>query len=102
MLAALDANRPPSVVQDGRPTRRVLMGGAYAVAAGLTALSVALGSSPNLSGALGPASPLVLSFLGLGFLIVVALGALLGWRLLRLLGAQSSDAGARLHLRFVA
>jgi len=78
------------------------MGGAYAVAAGLTAVSVALGSSPNLSGALGPASPLVLTFLGLGFLIVVALGALLGWRLLRLLGAQSSDAGARLHLRFVA
>ncbi len=78
------------------------MGGAYAVAAILTALSVALGSSPNLSGALGPASPLVLTFLSLGFLIVVALGALLGWRLLRLLGAQSSDAGARLHLRFVA
>jgi two-component system nitrogen regulation sensor histidine kinase NtrY len=102
MLAALDANPPPPVVQDGRPARRVLMGGAYAVAAGLTAVSVALGSSPNLSGALGPASPLVLTFLGLGFLIVVALGALLGWRLLRLLGAQSSDAGARLHLRFVA
>jgi two-component system nitrogen regulation sensor histidine kinase NtrY len=102
MLAALDASPPSSAVQDGRPAHRVLMGGAYAVAAGLTAVSVALGSSPNLSGALGPASPLVLSFLGLGFLIVVALGALLGWRLLRLLGAQSSDAGARLHLRFVA
>ncbi len=102
MLAEHFANPSSSVVQDERPARRVLMGGAYAVAAVLTALSVALGSSPNLSGALGPASPLVLSFLGLGFLIVVALGALLGWRLLRLLGAQSSDAGARLHLRFVA
>ena len=78
------------------------MGAAYALAAVLTAVSVALGSSPNLSGALGPASPLVLTFLGLGFILVVALGALLGWRMLRLLGAQSSDAGARLHLRFVA
>jgi two-component system nitrogen regulation sensor histidine kinase NtrY len=102
MLAGLDANPATRVVQEGRPARPVLMGGAYAVAAGLTAVSVALGSSPNLSGALGPASPLVLTFLSLGFLIVVALGALLGWRLLRLLGAQSNDAGARLHLRFVA
>ena len=78
------------------------MGGGYALAAALTAISVALGSSPNLSGALGPASPLVLTFLGLGFLLLAALGALLAWRVLRLLGAQSSDAGARLHLRFVA
>jgi two-component system, NtrC family, nitrogen regulation sensor histidine kinase NtrY len=81
---------------------RLLMGGAYALAAALTAISVALGSSPTLSGALGPASPLVLTFLGLGFLLIASLGALLAWRMLRLLGAQSSDAGARLHLRFVA
>ncbi len=78
------------------------MGLAYGLAAVLTALSVALGSSPSLSGALGPASPLVLSFLGLGFLLVLSIGALLGWRMLRLLGEGSSDAGARLHLRFVA
>lgn len=80
----------------------LLMGGGYALAAAFTAISVFLGSSPNLSGALGPASPLVLAFLGLGFLLIAALGALLAWRLLRLLGARSSDAGARLHLRFVA
>ncbi len=78
------------------------MGGGYALAAALTAVSVALGSSPNLSGALGPASPLVLTFLGLGFLLIAALGALLAWRVLRLLEARSSDAGVRLHLRFVA
>jgi len=80
----------------------LLMGGGYALAAALTAISVFLGSSPNLSGALGPASPLVLAFLGLGFLLIAALGSFLAWRLLRLFGAQSSDAGARLHLRFVA
>ena len=81
---------------------RLMMGGGYALAAALTAASVALGSSPNLIGPLGPASPLVLILLGLGFVLIVALAGVLGWRLLRLLGARSSDAGARLHLRFVA
>jgi two-component system nitrogen regulation sensor histidine kinase NtrY len=78
------------------------MGGCYALAAALTGASVALGSSPTLSGALGPASPLVLTLLGLGFVLVLFLAGVLVWRLLRLLSAQSSDAGARLHLRFVA
>ena len=85
-----------------RPTGRLAMGMTYAVATALTAVSVALGSSPNISGALGPASPIVLSCLGLAFLLVSLLGVVLGWRMLRLLGAQTSDAGARLHLRFVA
>ncbi len=78
------------------------MGIAYALATALTAVSVALGSSPNTSGALGPASPIVLTCLGLVFVLVAVLGVVLGWRMLRLLGAQNSDAGARLHLRFVA
>ncbi len=78
------------------------MGIAYALATALTAVSVALGSSPNTSGALGPASPIVLTCLGLVFVLVSVLGIVLGWRMLRLLGAQNSDAGARLHLRFVA
>lgn len=101
MSAALPENQPPPAADTKRSIGRVLIGTAYALAVGLTAVSVALGSSPNLSGALGPASPMVLILLGLAFLIVVVLGALLAWRLLRLLGAQSSDAGARLHLRFV-
>ncbi|MEO8813036.1 MAG: PAS domain-containing sensor histidine kinase [Caulobacteraceae bacterium] len=78
------------------------MGVGYGLAAALTAASVFLGASPRLSGVLGPASPLVLTLLGLGFILILALAALLGWRLLQLLGARSSDAGARLHLRFVA
>ncbi|MEP6968430.1 MAG: PAS domain-containing sensor histidine kinase, partial [Pseudomonadota bacterium] len=81
---------------------RLAMGGCYALAAALTAVSVALGSSPTLSGALGPASPLVLTLLGLGFVLTASLAALLGWRLLGLISARSRDAGARLHLRFVA
>lgn len=81
---------------------RWLMGGAYVLAASLTATSVGLGSSPNLIGPMGPASPIVLALMGLGFVLILALAAVLTWRLLRLLGERSRDAGARLHLRFVA
>ena len=81
---------------------RLFMGGVYFLAFALAALSVALGSSPSLTGALGPASPLVLSLLGVGFVLIAILAVVLSWRMLRLLRAQSSDAGARLHLRFVA
>jgi len=78
------------------------MGGCYGAAAVCSTLAVALGSSPSLTGALGPASPIVLTLLGLGFVMISGPAALLAWRMLTLLSAQSRDAGARLHLRFVA
>ncbi len=81
---------------------RLVMGGCFALATVLTAVSVTLGSSPTLSGALGPASPVVLTLLVIGFVLILTLAALLAWRLFGLVSAQSSDAGARLHLRFVA
>jgi len=81
---------------------RAAFGVGYAASAILTAASVALASSPGSSGALGPASPAVLALLGVGLVIIGALAATMGWRVLRLFKAQSSDAGARLHLRFVA
>lgn len=68
----------------------------------LTAASVFLGTSPTLSGVLGPASPVVLTLIAGGYFLILTLAALLGWRLLRLLSVRSRDAGARLHLRFVA
>jgi two-component system nitrogen regulation sensor histidine kinase NtrY len=77
------------------------MGGCFALATLLTAISVTLGSSPTLSGPLGPASPVVLTLLVIGFVLILTLAALLAWRLFGLVHAQSSDAGARLHLRFV-
>lgn len=83
------------------PASRLLLGGAFVVTAGVTAISLALAASPTLSGPLGPASPIVLSLLGLGLLLILGLGAVLVWRLVALVSAQSSDAGARLHLRFV-
>jgi len=81
---------------------RLLMGGCFGLATLLTAISVTLGSSPTLSGALGPASPFVLTLLAIGFVLILTLATLLAVRLFGLVNAQSSDAGARLHLRFVA
>jgi len=78
------------------------IGAGFAVSVVVTAAAVGLGSSPSLSGPLGPASPLVLALLWLNFTLIVGLGLLVGRRLLRLVGDQTGDAGARLHLRFVA
>ena len=80
----------------------LVMGVGYAAAAMLTVASVALGSSPALMGPLGPASPFVLALLILDLLLLAALGAILGIRVLRIIGARATDPGARLHLRFVA
>jgi two-component system nitrogen regulation sensor histidine kinase NtrY len=74
----------------------------YAAAATLAAAAVGLGSSPSLSGPLGPASPTVLTLIGVNLILIAALGAATVWRLLRLAGHRAADAGARLHLRFVA
>src|SRR5579864_1214069 len=73
----------------------------YAISATLTAAAIGLGSSPSLSGPLGPASPLVLTLLGANLALILALGGLIGWRVRRLIGDRPADAGARLHLRFV-
>jgi two-component system nitrogen regulation sensor histidine kinase NtrY len=81
---------------------RAVLGGCLGLAACLTAASLGVGSTPSLSGALGPASPVVLTLLALGLALILALAGMLAWRLARLAGAQSRDAGARLHLRFVA
>ena len=89
------------MVGNGVVGARLATAVAFAVAAALTATSVVLGSSPTLSGALGPASPVVLTLLVLGFIMILVVAGVLSWRLVRLVSAQSSDAGARLHLRFV-
>jgi two-component system nitrogen regulation sensor histidine kinase NtrY len=77
------------------------MGAGFLLTTIVTLVAVVLGSSPDVSGPLGPASPGVLTLLGLGAILLGGMGALLGWRLLRLVLAQARDAGARLHLRFV-
>ena len=86
---------------DKLETRPFLVGG-LVISVCLVAAAFGLGSSPSLAGPLGPASPLVLTLLGVNFVLIVALGALVAWRVVRLASEQTGDAGARLHLRFVA
>ncbi len=78
-----------------------LMGGCYAVALALTGVAIFLGTSPTLTGPLGPASPLVLALLALGAAVLVPPAAGLVRRMVRLLRARERDVGARLHLRFI-
>ena len=51
---------------------RLVLGICYTLAAILTALAVALGSSPSLSGPLGPASPVVISSIIFGWMSELA------------------------------
>jgi len=80
---------------------RLVIGTGYAVSGALTAAAVGLGSSPSLSGPLGPASQLVLTLLWIDLALMLGLGALIVWRTMRLVAGQPEDPGARLHLRFV-
>ncbi len=81
---------------------RYLLGGGYILAFILTSVGVALASSPPATGPLGPASTVVLVVLGFNLVLILALAALVGWRVLGMLGGSPDEAGARLHLRFVA
>ncbi|HEY1559700.1 MAG TPA: PAS domain-containing sensor histidine kinase [Caulobacteraceae bacterium] len=90
----------PTVPRDLLSSRG-LMGGCYAATMALTGLAVFLGTSPTLTGPLGPASPVVLALLALGAAALILPTAGLVRRMVRLLRARERDAGARLHLRFV-
>jgi two-component system, NtrC family, nitrogen regulation sensor histidine kinase NtrY len=85
---------------DKLETRPLLWAG-FVVSVSLATAAVGLGSSPSLAGPLGPASPLVLTLLGINFIVILGLGGLMVWRVVRLAREQTGDAGARLHLRFV-
>ncbi|HTX47834.1 MAG TPA: PAS domain-containing sensor histidine kinase [Caulobacteraceae bacterium] len=78
-----------------------VIGLGYAVSGVLTAAAIGLGSSPSLSGPLGPASELVTSLLWADLILMMGLGALIVRRTLRLVSLRADDPGARLHLRFV-
>ena len=92
-----------SVVWWGDPNRsRYLLGGGYTLAFILTATGVGLASSLPATGPLGPASTVVLAVLGLNLVLILALAALVGWRVISILGRSPDEAGARLHLRFIA
>ncbi|MBC7668737.1 ATP-binding protein [Caulobacter sp. DWR2-3-1b2] len=104
----------PSVLEfEGPPTRfsrawwrellrsRFTLGGAYGLAVALTATAVGLASSPPTTGPIGPATTVILAVLGFNLALILCVAGIVGWRLLDLVDARASDAGARLHLRFV-
>ncbi|HVK41506.1 MAG TPA: PAS domain-containing sensor histidine kinase, partial [Phenylobacterium sp.] len=80
---------------------RYVLGGGYALAALLTAVAILLAASPPETGPLAPASKNILAILGLNLVLILALAAQVGFRIMSLLKARSSDPAARLHLRFV-
>jgi two-component system nitrogen regulation sensor histidine kinase NtrY len=85
-----------------RMTSRYGLGAGYAIAAILTAVAVWMASSAPVTGPVGPASHTILAILSLNLVLIGALAALAGWRVFQLVAARGRDAGARLHLRFVA
>jgi two-component system nitrogen regulation sensor histidine kinase NtrY len=80
---------------------RYLIGGGYALAVILTVAGVALASSPPRADAIGAASTVILVVLGFNLVLILGVAAVVGLRLYELIDARASDAGARLHLRFV-
>ena len=85
-----------------RLTSRYGLGAGYALAAFLTAIAVWMASSAPVTGPVGPPSRTILIILGLNLVLIGALAGLAGWRVFQLVAARGRDAGARLHLRFVA
>jgi two-component system nitrogen regulation sensor histidine kinase NtrY len=80
---------------------RVVLGCAYGLAATLTGIAIFLAARPPERGPLGPASDLVLTVLALNLVLILALTGVVALRFFALFNARYSDAGARLHLRFV-
>ncbi|MFY8142675.1 MAG: ATP-binding protein [Caulobacter sp.] len=80
---------------------RYLIGGGYALAVILTVAGVALASSPPRTDSIGAASTVILVVLGFNLVLILGVATVVGLRLYELIDARASDAGARLHLRFV-
>jgi two-component system nitrogen regulation sensor histidine kinase NtrY len=80
---------------------RVVLGIGYGVAVLLTGVAILLAASPPETGPIGPASRLILTVLVLNLVLILALTTVVALRLAALVNARRSDAGARLHLRFV-
>ncbi|HWT52313.1 MAG TPA: PAS domain-containing sensor histidine kinase, partial [Caulobacter sp.] len=80
---------------------RYLTGGCYALAVILTVAGVALASSPPKTDSISTASTVILVVLSFNLVLIFGVATVVGLRLYDLIDARASDAGARLHLRFV-
>jgi two-component system nitrogen regulation sensor histidine kinase NtrY len=78
-----------------------VLGVGYGLAAALTGVAILLAASPPETGPLGPASQPILAVLSLNLVLILAITTVMALRFAVLLKARESDAGARLHLRFV-
>ncbi len=87
----------------GKPGPRIVLGAGYAIAFVVTAVTVYLSSTraPPV-GFAGLASRTILTIVLANLVLILALVAAAGWSVVRLIGEQSRDAGAKLHLRFVS
>lgn len=95
--SAIDADRTvPVKARGGAP----LVAVAYGLAVAVTAAAITLAAWAPGAGALADRSRLVIGLLGLNLVLILALAALMGWRVMRLFAARR-DPGVRLHLRFV-
>ena len=102
-VRSADPAKPTPAPPDDGTVSRVnsgLFGLGWGLAAAITALAVYLASAPG-AGPVGPASNRVLLILAMNLLLIGALLAAAGWRVLKLVWERSRNAGARLHLRFV-
>jgi len=80
---------------------RLVRGICFGIAAALTILAILLALSPPAQGPLGPITRGILMVLGLNMVLILVLVGAVGLQVLELLEARSTDAGARLHVRFV-
>jgi two-component system nitrogen regulation sensor histidine kinase NtrY len=73
----------------------------YVVAAILTFASVYLSTRAPGPGPTGPTSRTILAVVLANLVLILALAASVGWRVVHILRARSQDAGARLQLRYM-
>jgi two-component system nitrogen regulation sensor histidine kinase NtrY len=73
----------------------------YVVAFVLTLAAIYLSTRAPGTGPIGPASRTILEVVLGNLVLILLLAAAVGWNVVRLIGEQARDAGARLHLRFV-
>jgi two-component system nitrogen regulation sensor histidine kinase NtrY len=79
----------------------VILGFGYVVAVLLTIAAVYFSTRAPGAGRAGPASRIVLTAVLCNLVLILALAAAVGWRVLKMLRERGRDAGARLHVRFV-
>ena len=94
----------PSLLErwPGPGRARALFGGGFALACAITTLAIWLVVAAPHTGPIAPASQTLIIILGLNLLLILALASWVGLRVARLVRRRHEDAGARLHLRFVA